>query len=224
MTHIPILTHMHKKYCEIVGKKTKIKECYFYKNNSFFNLNGMRLILMSDLHSLTDFIIDDLIKKKKIDKNTIVISTGDMAGNNKIGGDGSPYESYLKILKHCNKFDFVNGNHDIYNEKYIDIKNDDNTNCMVDMIIVNTIIGKISGLNGIEVSDDMVNHHLYKYSSDEYNKKLNIVYAMEPDIILTHQPLKNIIKGINMCGHYHIDPHIQSNQINMDNKILIFED
>ncbi len=92
------------------------------------------------------------------------------------------------------------------------------------MIIVNTIIGKISGINGIEVSDDMVNHNLYRYSSTEYNDKLNAIYAMEPDIILTHQPLKNIINGINLCGHYHIDPHLQSNQINMDNKILIFED
>ena len=61
MSNMPILIHMHKKYCETVGKKNKIKECYFYKNNAFFNLNGMRLILMSDLHSLTDFIVDDMI-------------------------------------------------------------------------------------------------------------------------------------------------------------------
>lgn len=62
----PKLIGTHNKYCENVGNKNKpkIKECYYYKNNNFFVLNGLRLVIMSDLHSLTDFVVDDLIKKK----------------------------------------------------------------------------------------------------------------------------------------------------------------
>lgn len=38
---------------------------------------------MTDLHSLTDFVIDDLVKKKIINSNTIVITLGDMSGESK---------------------------------------------------------------------------------------------------------------------------------------------
>lgn len=44
----PKLIRTHNKYCEIVRNKNKpkIKECYFYKNNNFFVLDGLRLVIM----------------------------------------------------------------------------------------------------------------------------------------------------------------------------------
>ena len=230
----PRLIHSHNKYIEIVGNKnkSKIKEYYCYKNNDFFNLQNNRLILMSDLHSLADFIIDDLIKKKKIDKNTIVISTGDMSGNNKIGGNGDPYNTYKKILDNSGKFYFVQGNHDAHNDKCYELKNNDDTPCLVNMIMINNPIGKIAGINGIEVDDDNVNHNFHKYSNKEYNERLTKVLELEPDIILSHQPITNInFDKYNVkyyiCGHYKIEPFIEIKNnisfINLDNKVLIFE-
>ncbi len=230
----PNLVHSHNKYIETVGNKNKnkIKEYYCYKNNNFFNLQNNRLVLMSDLHSLSDFIIDDLIKKKKIDSNTIVISTGDMSGNNKIGGNGDPYTTYKKILDNSSKFYFVQGNHDIHNNKCYELKNNDGTTCLVDMIMINTPIGKISGINGIEVDDQNVNHNFHKYSNKEYNERLTKVLELEPDIILSHQPITNInFEKYNVkyyiCGHYGIEPFIEIKNnisfINLDNKVLIFE-
>jgi len=231
----PKLIRFHNKYCEFVGNKNKpkIKECYFYKNNNFFKLGELRLVIMSDLHSLTDFIIDDLVKKKIINSNTIVITLGDMSGESKkIGGNGDPYDSYKKILENSNKFYFVQGNHDINNDKFNLLINDDLTPCMVDSIMVNTSIGKIAGINGIEVDDNEVNHNYHKYSSDEYKNKLLKILELNPDIILSHQPISGIeyskykIKYY-MSGHYKIEPFLQINEnfafINLDNKILIFE-
>lgn len=235
----PKLIRSHNKYCEIVGNKNKnknkIKECFFYKNNDFFQLNKIKLVLMSDLHSLTEYIIDDLIKKKIINSNTIVISTGDMSGNNKIGGNGDPYNTYKKILTNTGKFYFVQGNHDIYNEKCIELKNNDNSSCMVDSIIVDTPIGKIAGINGISVDNNNEDYNYHKYSHKEYNEKLLKILEFNPDIILSHQPIQEI-PGINfqnynvkyyISGHYKIEPFIQINTnfsfINIDNKILIFE-
>jgi predicted MPP superfamily phosphohydrolase len=230
----PKLIHSHNKYCEVVGNKNKnkIKEYYCYKNNNFFNLQNNKLVLMSDLHSLTDFVIDDLIKKKKIDSNTIVISTGDMCGNNKIGGNGDPYNTYKKILFHSCKFYFVQGNHDAHNDKCYELQNSDGSPCLVDSIIINTPIGKIAGINGIYVDDENINHKFHKYSNKEYNDKLKKIFDLNPDIILSHQPITNIdftkynVKYF-ICGHYKIEPFIQINNnisfINLDNKILVFE-
>lgn len=231
----PKLIRTHSKYCEIVGNKNKpkIKECYFYKNNNFFKLDGLRLVIMSDLHSLTDFVIDDLIKKKIINSNTIVITLGDMSGESKkIGGNGDPYISYKKILENSNKFYFVQGNHDINDCKFNLLLNDDLTPCAIDLIVVNTPIGKIAGINGISVNDNNIDNKYHKYSFAEYNKKLEKILELNPDIILSHQPISNIdFSKYNisyyMSGHYKIEPFIQIKNnisfINADSKIIILE-
>lgn len=231
----PKLIRVSKNYSEFVGNKNKekIKECYFYKNNNFFNLNGFKLILMSDLHSMTEFIVDDLIRKKIINSSTIVITMGDMSGDNKrIGANGDPYNSYKKILANSNKFYFVQGNHDIYDEKFVHLLNGDLTPCMVDSIVVDTPIGKIAGINGIQVDDELVNHNSHKYSSQEYNEKLQKILELNPDIILSHQPILNIDfvshkTKYYISGHYKIEPFIDIKNniasINVDNKIIIFE-
>jgi predicted MPP superfamily phosphohydrolase len=231
----PILIRKHDKYCEIVGKKNKpkTKECFFYKNNHFFKLDKFKLVIMSDLHSLTEFIIDDLIKKKIIDENTIVITLGDMSGESKrIGGNGDPYESYKKILKHSNKFYFVQGNHDMFDNKFTLLVNDDSTPCMADSILIDTPIGTIAGVNGIETDENNIDPNYHKYSSNEYNEKILKMLEFNPDIFLSHQPITHIDHSnyktkYYMSGHYKIDPFIQIKNetvfINADNKIIIFE-
>ena len=57
----------NKKYVEIMKRgKLHPKICYYYKNNKLFDLkNNIKLILMSDIHSITTLVVDDMIKKKE---------------------------------------------------------------------------------------------------------------------------------------------------------------
>lgn len=156
-----------------------------------------------------------------------------MSGESKkIGGNGDPYNSYKKILENSNKFYFVQGNHDIYDDKFNSLKNNDLTPCAVDSIVVDTPIGRIGGINGIEVDDNNIDNNYHKYSSEEYNEKLLNILELNPDIILSHQPISNIDFSEHkvkyyISGHCKIDPFIQIKDdlalINVDNKILILE-
>jgi predicted MPP superfamily phosphohydrolase len=228
-----ILIGNHYKYSENFknGKKSK-KIFYEYQNNNMFTLpENTELLIMSDLHSATPNIIDDLILTKKINKNTIVISTGDMAGNGKMGGDGDPYNEYLKISENAKSFYFVQGNHDIFNKKCKELKNDDGTFCHVEGLIQNTPIGTITGLNGVETHDCRVNKKIHKYSEKIYEKRLKFLLNQKPDILLTHQPIekkrlsKYHLPKYHLCGHYHIDDFFQVGEyimINIDGKIINF--
>jgi len=218
----------------MIKNRKNHKIYYYYENNGLFSLpKNTKLLLMSDLHTATTYIIDDLIKKKKIDKNVIVISTGDMAGNGKMGGDADPYDDYVKINKHAKLFYFVQGNHDVFNQKCKELKNDDGTYCCVEGRVQNTPFGTISGINGIETSANKVKVLKHKYSSEIYNKRLKFsLMTFEPDIFLTHQPIKKDIlekyhlPKYHLCGHYHMEDYFQTDDdhtmINLDNRILEF--
>lgn len=223
----------HNKYYETLKDTKKYKTYYLYDNNNVFTLpNDIKLLLMSDLHTATTKIIDDLIKIKKICKNTIVISTGDMAGNGKIGGNGDPYPDYLKIKNTAYSFYFVQGNHDIFNKKCRDLQNDDGTFCHVEGKIQQTVIGSITGLNGITTFDCRVDKKKHRFSEELYEKRLEYVLNLKPDILLTHQPLKKetlkkyYLPKIHLCGHYDINDFFQSDKdytmINLDGKIMEF--
>jgi predicted MPP superfamily phosphohydrolase len=228
----PKLIRKHTKYYEILIKKgrKKPKEYSQYINNNLFQLNGHRLIIMSDMHTATGDVIDDLIKKKTINKNTIVITTGDMSGNGKMGGDSDPYDDYVKIQQSAGYFYFVQGNHDILNEKCKDIINDDGSFCMVDGRVVNSPLGTIGGINGIETDDSKVDHNIHKYSRKTYQKKLEFALNTRPDILLTHQPIQKsrikILPKYHLCGHQPIEPYFviddDYTMINLDNKIMEF--
>lgn len=229
----PVLINKSTDYKEIF-KNTKIrtKDYYSYSNNGLFNLGQYkRLIIMSDIHSITPKVIDDLIKSKKIDKDTIVITTGDMAGNGKMGGDADPYNDYLKINQHAGLFYFVQGNHDTYNPKCKDLVNSDGTYCCVEGRLQNTPLGTISGVNGIETIEKKVNKDKHKYDSELYNKRLRFTLKGKPDILLTHQPIeKDLLKKYHLPkyhihGHNHFDNHFRIEDyvmINLDNKIMEF--
>ena len=241
----PKLLRSHQKYVEYVGKKLKPKPKTFYtfKNNGFFTLDSeTRLLIMSDIHSITLDVIDSLVKKKKIDKNTIVITCGDMAGNGHIGGDGNPYDSYVKILESSKLFFFVQGNHDDFDKRANLLKNSDGSTCCVEGILQTTPIGTITGLNGVIAKDKYVNPKKHKYSQELYYERLDYILKLKPDIVLTHQPLsddditrqKSIhVPKIRICGHQHnedwfVMSHNQDTgklehiSMNMDNKIAEF--
>lgn len=91
-----MLLEKSNKYYETIKDKKEPKPYYVY-NNTFTLPDNMELMLMSDLHTATTDIIDDLIKTNKISKNVCVISTGDISGNGKMGGDADPYLDYVKI-------------------------------------------------------------------------------------------------------------------------------
>jgi predicted MPP superfamily phosphohydrolase len=224
----------NKKYIEVMKRgKLHPKICYYYKNKGLFGLKeGIKLIIMSDIHSITSFVIDDMIKKKRINKETIVITTGDMAGDGSTGGNGDPYDDYIKILDASLAFYFVQGNHDYKNKKCKKLINKDGSKCCVEGFLQDTMIGTITGINGIEVKDEDVNKKLHKYSSDEYQKKLEYVLSLKPDILLTHQPINKkrlneiYLPKIHLCGHYHMKDFFVNDKdycmINLDGKIMEF--
>uniref|UniRef100_A0A6C0J5D4 Calcineurin-like phosphoesterase domain-containing protein n=1 Tax=viral metagenome TaxID=1070528 RepID=A0A6C0J5D4_9ZZZZ len=57
------------------------------KNTTWPNSHDIkRIVAMSDIHGTTSEVIMSLIKRKIIDKDTIVICTGDMGGTNQKNG------------------------------------------------------------------------------------------------------------------------------------------
>jgi predicted phosphodiesterase len=49
-----------------------------------------RVLCMSDIHSATADAVTKLIKRKLVDRHTVVICTGDMAGTGSLGSDADP--------------------------------------------------------------------------------------------------------------------------------------
>lgn len=223
-----------KKYKEnIKNGKIKIKNYYIYQGEPIFKIpKGMNLILTSDLHTATGDIMKDLIKKKIINKNTIVISTGDMAGNGTFGGNGDPYKDYVNIKNNCHSFFFIQGNHDYKNDNCKNLQNSDGTFCHVDDRVENSIIGLIGGIDGIMVDECREDKNKHKFREIDYSNKLRYILKKKPDILLSHQPIeKRILEKVylpkfHLCGHYHIDNYVQIYDnhvmINLDGKIIEF--
>lgn len=178
-------------------------------NNVVFNIpDGLKIIAMSDIHSATDYVVSDMVKKGIIDKYVVVLSCGDMAGNStKLGTNVDPYQSYLSIRNAAKAFYFVQGNHDIYSDQSQQLCNDDGTRCCVDQLVQNTVIGKIGGVSGIEAKKEPEpNRHIY--DSLVYTRRFNKMIRCSPDILMTHQhyPLASTDMGISnihihLCGH-----------------------
>jgi Icc protein len=201
----------HLSYREDLGRKT-VQKYYCYMNNegTFRQTESVtRILLMSDLHSATPKIIEDLLSKGIITKTTVVLSCGDMAGNGKFGDDSDPTESYKVISANARAFYFVQGNHDLPNPEAMALRNDDGTPCAVHGICVDTIIGRIGGVNGI-IGDPYRNE---RYDHKTYSRLLKDVIAQQPDILLTHQPPtvaateSEVSYGpqrvpVHVCGHY----------------------
>jgi len=212
------------------GKMLKPKYRHYVDKTGLFNTDTeLSVVAMSDIHSMSVEYVTKLVKSKHINKNTIVIMTGDMAGTGRSGaaGDYDPYEMYQYVLPKCHLLYLVQGNHDIYNSKVNDMVNTDGTHCCVDNSIVNTILGTIGGVNGIITEE--ANHERHKYTEKEYMKKYEYVKRLNPDIMLTHQPVKDdmVFAKLHLFGHAHAKKHYYEHNgstcVNMDSRILIMK-
>lgn len=216
------------------GKISKPKYQHHSDMKAFFKevdpvVNSV--IAMSDIHSVTTKTIDSMIKKKVINKNVIVITTGDMAGTGKSGpaGDANPYDDYVKILKHCYRFYFVQGNHDIYDKRVFELVNTDGVPCYVHNQVVQTPIGTIAGVSGIVVPDDKVDKSRHKYSNLDYSKWItNLKKQGNIDVMLTHMPPADdaLFVPIHMFGHCHEKQYYYHRSdslcLNMDSRVIKF--
>lgn len=214
-----------------------MKYIYHVKNHIF----KKPVIVMSDIHSHTQAVIDYLDENYDLSQFTI-ITVGDMAGKFIYGVDDDPTPYYKQFLEKGNEFYFVQGNHDLPDEigECTRLKNTNSYNCMVHGNVLNTDIGKIGGVNGIITLKKK--KHPYKYTREEYLKYLSHYNKNKIDILLTHETPKhsddvigdedlwNFIRKLKpkmyFYGHcHHKSPYYFKENIhlfNVDSRVLIF--
>ncbi len=197
-------------------------------------------ILMSDLHNNTQQVIDYLTDRYDLAKY-VVITVGDMSGNDKAGGDGVSTGFYQQLRDKSEAFYYVQGNHDLPDDqKECDsMKNYDGSLCMVHRQTIHLDkVGKIGGVNGI-ISNKV---HPYKMAEKAYLTHLK-TYKGKLDVLLLHDTPKHspnvvgrediwhTIKTLNVpivvYGHcHHTKPYYYTNRIhlfNVDARIIIFQ-
>jgi len=205
------------------------------------------VIAMSDIHSHTPELVKILDEFIYLDK-FVVLAAGDMAGEHIFGTDGDPTPEYIYLSDKAKEFYFVQGNHDLpdwdnHQEKKIKNKQD-KLSMIPDGRSVNSLIGKIGGVNGIISNRD----HPYKMPKRKYMKYLETVLKNRPTILMTHEtpsiyafyPDGERYKGneeifrminkykpkIHFYGHCH-HPKFHHfingvNYINLDGRVIIF--
>ena len=213
------------------------------------------VIMISDLHYHTPIIFPKLAEYIDLSK-CIVLTVGDMAGDlNVFGCDGDPTNEYKFMAERAKEFYFVQGNHDlpttltidnIDNITHKDIKNNQDKNAFIENgKTINSLVGQISGVNGI-ISD---RRHPYKLPYRKYLDFIKQGLEKKPDILMTHDTpkindgLSFFRKGegqeylfslvdkykpkIHLYGHcHHWDWHTYINGVNYicaDARIIIFE-
>lgn len=182
------------------------------------------VVAMSDMHGACPNVVTKLIKRGLSD--TVVICTGDMAGNGSKGGNSDPYPQYVRLRDAARALYLVQGNHDAYSKETLALRNDDGTPCCVDGRVVATPIGLVGGVSGI-VSDHP-NPALHKLPANEFDVRLAAVVAKCPDVLLTHTPLEEYYAvPIHLYGHAPVTPYAQFPApdrvtLCMDNRIFWF--
>lgn len=154
---------------------------YLFHEDVFGQKN---IIITSDLHDKSKNIFTKLNQLNMLTPTTLLIMCGDMAGDGTKGSDGDPYPVYKKLSEIVGELYFVQGNHDIYNNKSFELCNKNGNPCCVDNICVDTIIGRIGGVNGIIGKNNLSRH---KYREEEYFSKISNILSQQPDILLTHE-------------------------------------
>ena len=198
-------------------------------------------ILMSDMHYHTPVVFRKLAEYFDLSK-CVVLTMGDMAGDNNIfGADGNPTEDYEFMANSAREFYFVQGNHDqpCWKGTHLDIKNRCGQKAMIQNgSSVKSLVGKISGVNGI-ISD---RKHPYKLHYRAYLDFMKKGLATRPDIFMTHDtPKVNDGPGqpyiftlidkykpkIHLYGHcHHWDWYTKINNVHYicaDARIVVFE-
>lgn len=190
---------------------------------------------MSDMHGACSEVVQKFIRNGTIDKDTVVICTGDMGGaDGKLGGLLDPTEQYQTIRAACKAFYFVQGNHDVNQGKiHRDWLNDDGTICYLHRRCVDTCLGRMGGVSGITIRDkEKEDPECHKYLPETYERFLHKeVMQNRPSIVLTHMPPKKSL-GVKLHLFGHAAPPAdgsriggtpESTTVNMDNAIFIWE-
>jgi predicted phosphodiesterase len=187
-----------------------------------------RIVAMSDMHGAAPAVIQTLIQRNLIDKDTIVICTGDMGGKNgKLGGLLDPTTEYECIRQHCLAFYFVQGNHDVNVPDHAKFVNGDGTPCYLHGKTITCLwLGcTMAGVSGIWT--DHPDESSHKYSRDKYESLMNARIKTMPDVLLTHQPPINTTAKIHLFGHAHADDYVtttdSSLKLNMDGRVFIWQ-
>lgn len=202
-----------------------------------------RVVAMSDLHGATTVAVNRLIRRGIIDDETIVLCTGDMTGNGRMGADGDPYDDYVRLRDAARALYLVQGNHDRESQAVLTMCNSDGRPCCVHRRAVSTPLGRITGVSGIMAGDGsqgtggQADPTLHKYPADIYMRWVRQAAALRPDVLLTHMPLsataqQEAIRSvpIHLFGHAHVDEGYasvpewgQGLRLNMDSRIFVFE-
>jgi len=142
-------------------------------------------VIMSDIHAQTPELVKLLDEYLHLDK-FVMLTAGDMAGENIFGTDGDPTPEYEFLNSRCKEFYFVQGNHDLpdyEHHKEQKLKNKLGKNAMIkNGTLVNTSIGKIAGIIGIISNKD----HPYKMPKYHFFKHLHKCLSRRPRILMTH--------------------------------------
>lgn len=220
------------------GKIRKPKYRHYADINFFTNIDRQLvdcIICMSDMHSVATEVVTDLIKKKYINNRTVVIMTGDMAGNGKSGryGDENPYDLYTLVVQHALALYLVQGNHDIYDSRINNLRNSNGSFCCVHKKIVKTPIGYISGLNGIPTDLEHQNETRHMYDHETYNKWWKKIQSSKKnkiiDLFLSHIPPADnmIFAPTHLSGHAYTDSYYKSydnkHHLCLDSRVIIFQ-
>lgn len=210
-----------------------IKEIFVIKSDLFIE----PVIAMSDIHSHAPRLIIMLDNYLYLNK-FVILTTGDMAGNFMMECDGDPTQSYIFLNRVAKEFYFVQGNHDLPNDHHQEKKiKKKNYSMIPDGKSVTTLIGKISGVNGI-ISN---RSHPYKMPKTQYINLLRKSISTKPSILMTHDTpeipnnigdndiFKIVDKSnikVHFFGHCHHDQfhHLinGTNYFNLDDRVLIF--
>lgn len=176
--HFPPCTNRHG----VSRYKYDIKHVKIVETELF----GEPTVIMSDIHSKTPELVKILNEYLHLDK-FVVLTAGDMAGEDIFGTDGDPTPSYKYLNEICKEFYFVQGNHDLpdyENHEETKMKNKQNKRAMIkNGESVNSLIGKIMGINGI-ISNKS---HPYKMSKYKYFEHLQKGLSKRPTILMTHE-------------------------------------
>ena len=148
-----------------------------------------RVVAMSDIHSVTSAVVDKLIQRRLVDKDTVVVCTGDMAGTGRMGSNADSFADYVRLRDAARALYLVQGNHDTLNPAVEELANADGSWCSVHRRVVDTPLGRVAGLHGI-INDAKPDPAFHVHTSEAYLGSLAAVLALRPDVLLTHTPVE----------------------------------